>query len=594
MDSPRPLLANPLLRRLLDRVQSSRGVWAVVAIAFGLSLPALASGFSTDDHIAAYKTQHGVRAWSLFAIAPAEVAKGMMDGTFAWWTSPNLQVKFLRPLTTLSHIADFHLWRDAPWAMHLVNGLLYAVMAAMAWGLYRELAPRRLRVAALAALMFAIDDGHAVSVGWISSRNTVLASLFALTAFWLHVRGRGTQRRYLVFASAVCTALALASAEAGLAGFGYFAAYALVFERVSLWKRAASLAPQLTVLTGWAIIYVAGDFGVHGASLYRELSSPLDVLSQGVLDLPTWLMSLFGPSGSTLVMILPENPVRLVSLLVCLPLSAALLRAVPRTRENAFFALGALCSLPPLFTTHPQDRLLMLASFGAFGLLASFIDVAASHPQRFVRGTRRVLIGLHIVLAPLAFIATLNQTLPVEHGAQAISAAVPVRAPKQVIVVSSPLDVLSLHVSTLLTENPARTRPESLHQLYTGASRLAARRIDAQTLELVADDGWGNTVLERTFSTAASVPRVGSELALESMRVLVRESTPDGRPRRVQFRFPTPLEAPGRLWLTWQDQKPVTWKPPAIGETITFPPLHVLTSLPRTAAANCLSSAVLR
>jgi hypothetical protein len=106
--------------------------------------------------------------------------------------------------------------------------------------------------------------------------------------------------------------LALASAEAGLAGFGYFVAYALVFERGSVWKRAESLAPQLIVLACWATSYIAGDFGVRGTSLYRELPSPLVVLAQGALDVPTWLMSLFGPSGSTLVLMLAENAVRLV------------------------------------------------------------------------------------------------------------------------------------------------------------------------------------------------------------------------------------------------------------------------------------------
>ena len=579
MDSPHQPPASPLLRRLLGRLQSPRGAWIVVAIAFALSLPAIGSGLSTDDHIAIRKTQQGVRAWSLFALDSGEVAKGIVDGTFAWWTSPNLHIRFFRPLATVSHMIEFRLWPHSPWTMHLLNGLLYALLTAIAWVLYREIAPGQPHAAAMAALMFAIDDGHAISVGWISGRNTVLASTFALTAFWLHVRARASQRSGLLFASAGCTALALASAEAGLAGFGYFVAYALAFERGGLWRRTASLTPQLIVLACWATIYIAGDFGARGASLYRELASPMVTLSQGLLDLPTWLMSLLGPSGSTLVLMLPENPVRLVSLLLCLPLVAALVRAAPRRRENAFFALGALCCLPPLFTTHPQDRLLMLPSFGAFGLLASFMGVAASHPQRLVRHTRHVLFGLHIVLAPWLFLVTLNQTLSVEHGAQAIAAAVPVRAPKQVIVVNSPLDVLSLHVSVLLAEDPLRTRPDSLHQLYTGASQIAARRIDAQTLELVADDGWGKVALERTFSTVASMPQVGSELALESMRVIVLGSTPDGRPKRVLFRFPTPLEAPDRLWLEWQGQKPVPWTPPSIGETVAFPRLNLLTSL---------------
>jgi hypothetical protein len=256
-----------------------------------------------------------------------------------------------------------------------------------------------------------------------------------------------------------------------------------------------------------------------------------------------------------------------------------LAQAAPRTRENAFFSLGALCCLPPLFTTHPQERLLLTASFGAFGLLANFIDVAASHPRRLVRGTRKVLIGLHVVLAPLTFFVTLNQTLPLEHGVQAFAAAVPARAPKQVILVNSLLDIMGVHASAVLGEDPARQRPKSLHQLYAGASRLVARRIDACTLELIADDGWGHVAMERTFSTAATMPRAGSELALESMQVLVRESTPDGRPKRVQFRFPTPLEAPDRLWLAWQGYKPVPWNPPAIGETITFPARFVLSAL---------------
>ena len=571
--------APTLLRRLLARVQAARGFWIVGAIALALSLPAIAAGLSTDDHLAAYKAHNELRAWSLFALTPAEIARGLLDGTLAWWTSPNLCIEFFRPLSTLSHTAEFYLWPNSPWAMHLVNGLLYAVMTMLAWGLYRELAPRQPHGAALAALMFTINDGNAVSVGWISGRNTVLASMFALCALWLHVRARNKRSRMLTVASAACTALALSSAEAGLSVFGYFVAYALVFERGSMWKRAWSLALQLFVLICWATIYIAGEFGARATSLYRELSSPLVVLAEGLLDVPTWLMALLGPSVGTAVLILQETPVRVGCLLLVLPLIAALVSAAPRTPENAFFALGTLCCLPPLFTTHPQDRLLMLASFGAFGLLASFIDVGKSHPRALVRGTRRVMIGLHLVLAPVLFVPMLNQTLPVEHGAQAIVAALPLRAPKQVILVNSPLDILSLHALMLLGEDPARTRPESLHQLYAGAARLAVRRIDAQTLELSADDGWGYQTLERTFSTASSMPRTGSELTLQAMQVLVRESTPDGRPKRVQFRFPTPLEAPDRMWLTWQGHKPVTWKPPPIGATSTLSPRYLLMSL---------------
>jgi hypothetical protein len=63
------------------------------------------------------------------------------------------------------------------------------------------------------------------------------------------------------------------------------------------------------------------------------------------------------------------------------------------------------------------------------------------------------------------------------------------------------------------------------------------------------------------------------------MHVSVKESDPQGLPTRVQFRFPTPLESPERLWLVWRGQRPEPWKPPVIGEGVTFEPLSVLRSL---------------
>lgn len=582
---------NSLMQRLLASVSTARGVWIAAAVAFGLTLPATTSGLSTDDYRIACQVSGGPMAWSPFSLSSAEVGRRIQDGTLAWWTNPDVHVRFFRPLAMLSHLVEFRSWPQAPWAMHLANGLLYATLAAIAWGLYREILSRQLRVAALAALMFAVDDGHAVSVGWISGRNTLLASTFALTAFWLHVRAVTSERRWLLFASAGCTALALASAEAGLAGFGYFAAYVLTLQRGTALQRAASLAPQLIVILAWVTAYIVGDFGARGTSLYRELSSPMAVLSQGLLDLPLWLTSLLGPSGSSLVTVLPETPVRLAALLLCLPLLAGLLMAVPRTRTNAFFALGALLSLPPLFTTHPQDRLLTLASFGGFGLLSSFIDASASHARRVVRWTGRGLLGLHLVLAPVAFVVSLDQTVPMERGVRALVAAITSHTPEQVILINSPLDILGIHASSVLSEDRTRTPPEALHQLYAGASRLTVRRVDTRTLELVAHDGWGNAVMERTLTAVATMPRVGGELDVASMHVSVRSATADGRPKCVQFRFPTSLEAPQRMWLAWRGNKPVPWKPPAIGQTVTLPGLCFFTAFDFLAPPSLLSFA---
>jgi hypothetical protein len=576
--------------RVLALLQTRAGGWTLAAIAFLLCLPALNLGFLTDDHLHRAHAQLGFDPFGQFEISTARAMQQRSLGRFAWWTSAELSVKFLRPLSAATHWAEFQLWPNAAWAMHLTNNVVYAALAGIAWLLYRELLPLRQRSAALAALMFAIDDGHAATIGWISGRNTLLASSFALLAVLLHVHSRkyatsarvsqalGKQLR-LHGASAACVALALLSAESGVAVFAYLLAYAFAFESGRLRDRAITLAPQLVVLVCWAAIYIAGGFGAHGTSFYRDLAQPLFVVGQGLLDLPTWLSSLFGPSVASATMVLPPPPVRLAALVLCAPLLFGLALALPRTRENVFFAVGALLCLPPLFTTLPQDRLLICASFGAFGLIASVITTAAASSSRLVRNTRFVLIALHLVLPPLLFVASLGQSLPIENGAREIAAQVREHPASQVVLVNLPIELLTLYGSSLLGEHSGQAQPTAVQQLYAGSSPVEVARVDANTLEVSVPRGWGEQPIERVFGSLDALPRKDAKLSFESLRIWVVDSDAAGHPVKVQFKFPNALESQERLWLSWQGTKPVPWTPPAIGQSVRLPPLGMFKSL---------------
>jgi hypothetical protein len=96
---------------------------------------------------------------------------------------------------------------------------------------------------------------------------------------------------------------------------------------------------------------------------------------------------------------------------------------------------------------------------------------------------------------------------------------------------------------------------------------------------LRASRGWGDRPVERVFCAASDLPRAGTKLKFDPMKISVMDSDVAGHPVRVQFRFPDALEAPGRLWLTWQGTKPVPWQPPAIGQTVALKPLSMFTSL---------------
>jgi hypothetical protein len=586
-----PSAAAPGLReRAITLLQTRGGGWIVAGVALAFCLPSLALGLLVDDHVFRNKARLGFDPFGIFEISRAQAVSARNFGQLAWWTSPELSIDFLRPLSALSHLAEFQFWPNAAWAMHLANGLIYAALVAVVWLLYRELWPQSPRSAALAALLFAIDDGHAPTIGWISSRNTLLATLFALSALLLHVRARnyasaprvsralGRQLR-LHWASALCVALALFSAEAGIAVMAYLVAYALAFESGNIRERVITLLPELVVVVCWAVVYVVGGFGAHGASFYRDLSDPLSVFGQGVLDLPTWLFSLFGPSVIGTLMVLPPAPVRAVMLLLCLPILIGLASAMPRTRQNVFFAVGALLCLPPLFTTLPQDRLLVAASFGAFGLIASFVTAAATSPHRSARATRIGLIALHLIVSPLLFVPTLGQSRPIDNGARDIAAEVRERAPSRVVFVNLPVELLSLYSWHILHEDLERPHPSSMQQLYAGTSPLEVQRVDVNTLELRALKGWGERPVERIFCAPSDLPRAGTKLEFEPMKISVMDSDAAGHPVRVQFRFPDALESPGRLWLSWRGTKPVPWQPPAIGQTVSLEPLSMFTSL---------------
>jgi hypothetical protein len=584
----RAATAGGIRNRILGALQSPRGGWLVAAVGLALCLPALSLGFLTDDHLHRDLGQTATDPLSLFKLSATQAAYMRSIGELAWWSSPQLAIHFLRPLSTLTHLAEFHLWPDAAWAMHLTSALIYAALCGLAWQLYREFLPHDVHVAAVAALMFAIDEAHGSAVGWISSRNTLLANLFGFGAILLHARSRklaGTgggpdtlsRQLRLHWGAALCFALALLSAEAAVGVFAYLIAYAVAFESGSLAKRAITLAPELVILVCWMVVYIAGGFGAHGTSFYRDTADPALVLSQGLLDLPAWLFSLLGPSVVSGAVIASPAVMRGVLLILVVPLIAGVAVALPRTRENLFFGLGALLSLPPLFTTQPQERLLMTAGFGAFGVIASVIS-AAVRTSRFARATRWVLIACHLVIAPLLFIPALGQTMPFDRGARAIAQLVRKHPASQVVIVNLPIELMTLYAPTMLRDDPSSPQPTSIHQLYAGESPLAVTRIDANTLEVRAVTGWGTKTIERVFCAESDLPPAGRKLAFDALAVGVMESDSAGHPTRVQFKFKDPVDAPGRLWLRWRGKRPAVWTPPAVGQTEAFDSLSMFKS----------------
>lgn len=553
-----------------------RGPLLVALASIAISLPALGLGFMADDHLLAWQLQHGERPWGLFQASEASLRELRSVGAIAWWASPRLALKFFRPIASLSHALDFALWPHAAWLMTLWNVLLYGACTLLAALLFRRLT-RSPWAAGLAALLFAIDEAHGVSVGWIAGRNTLLALLGSLSALYLHLRARSERRRSLALLAPLAVAFALSSAEAGSWALGLLLAYALVLEPGSYRQRLSTIAPQLIVGALWASLYLALGCGIRGASFYRELTSPIDALAQGLLDLPLALTSLLGPSVVAFTAMVPAHEARLMALPVAL-ISLGLAWPSRLLRDDAsfrFFVLATFACLPPAFLALAQDRTLMGASFGAFGWLASVLVEVAQRSGLLARIRVGVLVLVHVLLALPMYELSLASVRRFENGAQALVAIT--KPGREVVLVNTPVELLSNY--TIAIHDRAGRSLRSLHQLYAGGSELWLERVDAHTLDVTATRGWGYVPIERIFCAPADLPKAGSALQVQGMTIRVLGSTEAGAPAHVRFTFATPLEAGERQWLIWRGSQPVPFQPPAPGQRIRLAASPILKAL---------------
>jgi len=568
-----------MIRRVLDRLSGERGPLLLALLAIVISLPALRLGFQADDHILALQLERGQPPWSLFHIGEDFLSEGRQVGAMAWWASPELHGRFLRPLSSLGLAALITLWPAAPWLMLLVNVLAYGACVWLAARIYRQLLPS-LGIAALAGLLFAIDDAHAHSVGWISGSNTLLALLGALAALFFHLRARETRALWPAIASVLAVAFALGAGEAGTWVFAYLIAHALVLDDRPLASRLRSLAPHAVLGAVWAAIYVHGHYGIHHSSWYLELSSPFEVLAHGVLNLPLTVTSLFGPSMIGLAIFEPPWKARVALLPIAVGLMWLVWPALWSSKASRFFGLVTALAALPAFLTVPQDRVLIGAGFGAFGWIATAITQSDALSGIRHRAARVVLRGCHIWMAAVLFIPMLAAQYRFETGANALR--VHAKPDRLLIVINTPIELLANYTTAMIARESDSVRPpRAIHQLYSGASELWVERTGERSIELTATRGWGYVALERIFCAPQDMPRAGDERRVRGMTVRTLETNEAGMPKRVRFTFDDALEGGPVDWRVWTEQgHPAPFQLPALGQRTRIAPMNLFKALP--------------
>lgn len=302
-------------------------------------------------------------------------------GVLPWWTSPELKIRFFRPLSSAVLWLDHRAFAHRPFPMHLHSLAWWVALVLLAHALYaRVFGPR---VAFAATAMFALAPCHAVPIAWLANREALMSVAFGLAGLNALVRWREGGRVWLAFAAAFAFAMAHAAGEYALCFFGYVVGLELARARDTLARRAASLATFAVPSAAYLAARWALHYGTAGSGFYRDpMTDPLIFLEQAPRRLASLLLDVWWTlDADGWAVTTAWWGLALVVVLSALVLALPLRRAIAaqdglRRRYATWLLVGSCLALLPVLPVAPSARVAQAAVFGAAPLAALVIDRA--------------------------------------------------------------------------------------------------------------------------------------------------------------------------------------------------------------------------
>jgi len=546
-------------------------------LAFLVTVPSLGVGFVLDDWaqrgLVRGDFTHSSR-WALFNFGAGDaqaLAPMIFNGPYPWFTLPELKLRFLRPLSSALIVFDTEVFGDVAWPQHLHSTLWYLALTAVAFALYRRLVPS---VALTAALLFVVDDSHAMTTAWLANRNAIVSVTFTWLGLLAHLAWRERGWRPGAAVSALLYLLGLSAGETGVAAMAYVLAYELLGARGSMRERVRSLAPALVVLTSYAVLYKLVNAGARGSATYIDpVSEPLLFLANAPVR---FLANLGGQAFGLpdLWLAMPESKAALVVAgVVAVPLAVFAWRRWAPTdaserRTLSWLLLGAAGSLLPTLATFPATRLLTAASLG----LAPVVGTLLLNAWRD-RGARRWLgvawLGAAFVLQPVL------QWVVLPYGFRTIATRsinamkdLELKEGDRVVVLSSSEFAPAVYGTTLLAELRL-PRPATWHVWSMALLPVEVRRTGERQVELEVLGGrMVESVFEENFRSDAFPLAAGHRVALNGAAVTVL-AVDAGKPTKLRVDLERPPEDFVYVWWNGDTYERVAL--PDVGQSRVFP-----------------------
>lgn len=581
-------------------------IFLALLLAVILSLPALWRGWGFEDDIfhrsilLSSSLPEAMKRMFVF-LDPETTRAQMAVGVLPWWTLETTKIAFFRPLAVLTFWLDYQFWPDSSMLMHVHNLLWYLAVCIIAALFYRRVMGSTI-AAGLAILLFALNFPHVNAVYSIAARSQLIATFFGLLSLWAHDKSAREGWLPGILLGPLCLAMALFSAEAGIAIVAYIAAHMIFLDR-SAWKdRILRVIPYILVVVMWRVIYSSMGYGVWGSGFYLDpLNEPLRFAFNIVKQVPILLVGQW---------ILPDPVIYagfstvgqvgywFLATGILVILGILLMPMFGQIRRARYWALAMLLAvIPSCGVSLASGRHLMILSVGAIALMAQFIAGRLNRVDRLLFNQRWktfslvvavMLLSMHALVYPIMASTVRWVADPVP--AMMDLGDLPEIEDKDLIVVNSPSPGQSLY---LLPLRELRTQPipEHLRILAPAHTQIEIGRLDSRTLTVKPESGFliptqidlKNDLKPFPIAHIAYTYRYGdaffrenghdiprdSVVDLPGMQVEVQSLTPDGRPWEAKIVFDEELEASGLYWLQWDwdSNSYVPFTLPAVGET---------------------------
>ncbi len=568
---------------LVARYTRAPILWSMVAAAILVST-GLGVGFVADDlyHLmilSGARTPAPDGSMFTFAVGdPAVTNEYIRSGPYPWWTLPEVKVVFLRPLSTALHRIDFALFgtNGVPWHVHAM--LWYLAMVGL-WGLIaRKIlsAP----IAALAPLLFAVDDAHWMPAVWLANRNALVACVPVLFALYSHIRWREEGWRPGLPLSVLGYFIGMWGGEAWLGVSAFVAAYEIAGRNDTLARRAVSLAPAAICAIAYAVFYKSMGYGVYGSGVYVE---PLT--RAYFVEAPNRILSLLGglllASPVEIWGFSPESrwPLAAVGCLGVALFVVLLRRAWPSLEERdrrslRWLMLGGFLSLLPVIAAFPMNRLLLTPSLASSAVIAVLLRHWWQHrkigkvPLGFAYATLGVI---HLVIAPVAWpIQSGVVTLIGRVGHQVYESApiTDAESVNQDVILLAANDPMTLMYPPIARYMNGHPLPGSWNPLSASPHDHVFTRTGTKTFELETEKG---ALMHSVFADILRGPEfpfaAGDQVRLRSGTLTVLDAV-DGKPRKIGLAYDVPLEDESLVFLVWLDFRLQRFELPRVGESV--------------------------